>query len=112
MRNRGDFMLLDEMHEDGHHMMDWMSWGELNWILVLIGWIIFLLFVTILLYLLYRGTNQIMNDDKIKSQPNRELASVGNIDESRDESAYFCPNCGGSLDNKTLRYCPKCGSEI
>ena len=105
-------MLLDGMHEDGHHMMDWMSWGELNWILVLIGWIIFLLFVAILLYLLYRGTNQIMNDNKIKPQPNLELASTSNINEIRLERGSFCPNCGERTDDKEIRYCPRCGSDI
>ena len=112
MRNRGEFMLLDGMHEDGHHMMDWMSRGEFNWILIIVGWIIFLLFVTILLYLLYRGTNRYMNEPNIKPQPSQKLTSTGNPDKIRRERAYFCPNCGESLDNKAHRYCPKCGSEL
>ena len=105
-------MLLDEMHDNDHHMMDWMSGGELNWVLILIGWIIFLLFVCILLYLLFRGKNPQRKDIELHNQSIQEVSSINKTDNIRYEGSYFCPNCGEKLENRALRYCPKCGCEL
>lgn len=100
------------MHGDGHHMMDWMSGGALNWLYILAGWIIFLLLVVILLYVLNRGSHNYSNNNDLRNQSSQNLSFATKIDKRLQDRSFFCPNCGEKLDGETSNYCPKCGSEI
>jgi len=105
-------MILDEMHEEGQHMMDWGTWGFINWILMIIGWIVFFLIVIVLLYFLSRETRQIVVHDIKQVQTKKNLEYTNNTAENIRKKAYFCPNCGEKLDKRTQKYCKRCGSEI
>lgn len=105
-------MLLDEMHGEENHMMDWMSRGQVDWIFILAGWIIFLMFVVILLYMLNRGSKSFANNNDLRNQPIQDLSLGVKIDKTQHDRSIFCPNCGEKIDGKTPKYCPRCGNKI
>lgn len=105
-------------------MMDW-DWGSNMWFYMILGMGIFFLICVIGIYMLIRrrhrydssqvpsqGNHHIEERAKTQAQSNQKSASAGTVEEVNQKSPFFCHICGEKLDDRTLKYCPYCGSEI
>ncbi|MHA2339816.1 MAG: hypothetical protein ACXACX_21105 [Candidatus Hodarchaeales archaeon] len=105
-------------------MMDW-DWGSNMWFYMILGMGIFLLIAAILIYLLTRRRHQydsskersrrnhhIEERAKTQTQSNQKSLSAVTVEDVNQKIPFFCPICGENLDDRTLKYCPYCGSEI
>lgn len=105
-------------------MMDW-DWGSNFWFYMILGMGIFFLICIILMYILRRrrhqydssqvhsrGNSHIEERVKTQAQSNQKSASAGTVEDVNQKIPFFCPICGEKLDDRTLKYCPHCGSEI
>ena len=81
-----------------------MDWASSFWIYMMIGMIICCVIIAIIYYLLYKR--------KDKEKKPQEAKKVAVVKETEAEKPYFCPRCGEKLDDKNLKICPHCGSEI
>jgi len=90
---------------------DMMNWNQNMWFYMILGFIIFLIFVLILLYYLNRKTHfsdRKYNKNTLPRQKiNNEMADTFN----RAKEIY-CPNCGEKMGNSQPKICPYCGSNI
>ncbi|MFX1295883.1 MAG: zinc ribbon domain-containing protein [Promethearchaeota archaeon] len=102
-------MLLDE---NEHHMMDWIFWGNFNWLVIISALIIFFILIIIILYALKR--NEYQETEYIQAKPtnNQNLGLSIKIDGIKDEKLNFCPNCGAKISKSFLKYCSRCGFEF
>ena len=89
----------------GNNMMDW---GSYMWFYMILGMVICILIIIIIIYWLTRRTHK----DKDLEKPNQKSIQIGEAKDVKGEKPYFCPNCKEKLDDKTLKYCPFCGSEL
>ncbi len=105
-------MILDQMddHMGGGSQM--MGWAPYMWLYMVFGFLIFLIFVLILIYLLNLGPFQVENSSPLETQPNQKLKNKGRDGDNGKEEASFCPNCGIQLKDRTLKYCPYCGTKV
>ena len=104
-------MILNFGYDDMPHMMDW---GPNGWIFVILGGTIILLVVVILLYFLFRGQhrNNLADPLKYEGYDTPKMSAAKENGEKSSETAYFCPNCGVQLEEKTSKFCPICGSKL
>ncbi|MFW9971362.1 MAG: zinc-ribbon domain-containing protein [Candidatus Odinarchaeota archaeon] len=102
-------MSLDYMN----HMIDWSPNG---WLFLVLGGLIFLLFIIILLYGLSRRTKgesyKVQESNKMETQESYKAGSIKINGESFDGEVSYCPTCGEKLDERTVKFCPLCGSKI
>ncbi|KKM13670.1 hypothetical protein LCGC14_1713870 [marine sediment metagenome] len=93
------------------NMMDW-SWVSNMWPFMILGMGIVILIVIILIFKLTRRNHR--NEEKIKTrtQINRRSVSPGAVEDINQKTPFFCHICGEKLDDRTLKICPYCGSEI
>ncbi len=93
------------------NMMDW-GWVSNMWFYMILGMGIVLLIVIILIFKLTRRNHH--NDEKIKTrtQINQRSVSPGVVEDINQKISFFCHICGEKLDDRTLKICPYCGSEI
>jgi predicted RNA-binding Zn-ribbon protein involved in translation (DUF1610 family) len=104
------------------HMMDW---GPNGWFILISGGVLFLLFVIIVLYFLFRNqhsedlknsldhiTNGNNNYSEIQTQNYNKSVLSKIKEENLKQIAFFCPNCGERLEKRTFKICPLCGSKI
>ncbi|MFX1237729.1 MAG: zinc ribbon domain-containing protein [Promethearchaeota archaeon] len=100
---------------DYNGMMDMMNGGGWNfWILTILGLITFIVLVIVIYSLLSRYTSsKAQSDVLIRGDSNQKspegIRGESNSTGNRDS---FCPHCGRSLQDKEMKYCPTCGSEI
>ncbi|KKL55519.1 hypothetical protein LCGC14_2254630 [marine sediment metagenome] len=106
------------------NMMDW-DWFSNMWFYMILGMVIVLLVVIILIFKLTRRNHKADSsqersrrnhhiEDKIKTQGqiNQRSVSPGAVEDINQIIAFFCHICGEKLDDRTLKICPYCGSEI
>lgn len=106
------------------NMMDW-GWASNMWFYMILGMGIVLLIVIILIFRLTRrnhrdDSRQVRSqadhhiEEKIKTQAqiNQNSVSPGAVEDINQKITFFCHICGEKLDDRTLKYCPYCGSEI
>ena len=105
-------MILDQMddHMGGGSQM--MGWAPFIWLYMVFGILIFLLVVIVLIYLLNRRPFQVEDSTPQETQPNQKLKNKGRNGVLSEEKAVFCPSCGVQLKNRTLKYCPYCGTKV
>ena len=97
------------MHDNGDTMMDW---SLTMWFYMTLFFVIFILVVTILIFILHRSTQRLEEQSKNRDKQNPQSIKTDRIDETKSKKAYFCHSCGEKLDDESLKYCPYCGSEI
>ena len=89
-----------------------MGWGSNMWVLMgsIMG--ICVLIVLVLYYLYTRRSHYTSNNNKKQTQKIQDFANTEIIEKVKHDESHFCSICGEKLDEKTLKYCPYCGSEI
>ena len=93
------------------NMMDW-SWVSNMWPFMILGMGIVLLIVIILIFKLARRYHHIDEKLKPQAQINQRSVSPGAVEDINQKISFFCHICGEKLDDRTLKICPYCGSEI
>ena len=106
------------------NMMDW-GWVSNMWFYMILGMGIVLLIVIILIFRLTRrnhqddssqprsrGNHHIEEKIKPQAQINQRSVSSGAVEDINQKITFFCHICGEKLDDRTLKICPYCGSEI
>ncbi len=91
--------------------MGMMDWGQYMWIYMLLGGIIFLILVIILLRLLNRNSSQSKESSILVNSVAQKLKVDKNI-EIKQPIMFSCPNCKEDLNDRTLKYCPFCGTQL
>ena len=106
-------MILDhmdnEMGDGASHMMDL---GPYTWLYMILGFLVFLLVVIVLVYLLNRGQHLVEKQPSLQTQHNKNLKGKGRVEDSKQKEDQFCSYCGATLEDRDLKYCPKCGNEL
>ncbi len=105
-------------------MMDW-GWVSNMWFYMILGMGIVLLIAIILIFRFTRknrqhgssqvpsrGDHQIGEEIEIQAQINQRSVFPGAVEDINQKTPSFCHICGEKLDNRTLKICPYCGSEI
>jgi uncharacterized membrane protein len=90
-------------HMGGNNMMDW---SQNMWIYMILGFIIFLIFVMILIYYLLRKSHS--SDERF----NKKTVLERNETSEKEGRKSSCPNCGEKMGNILLNICPYCGSKL
>ena len=105
-------MILDQMddHMGGGSQM--MGWAPYMWFYMVLGILIFLIFVLILIYLLNRGSFQVEDSTPQETKLNQKSKNQNRNRVISKETAAFCPSCGVQLKNRTLKYCSYCGTKV
>ncbi len=83
-----------------------MDWGSNLWFYMILVMVICV--VIVIIYWLARRTHK----NKSFQKPDQKSKETGEVKHVKSEKPYFCPNCKEELDDKTLKYCPYCGSKI
>ena len=97
------------MDDEINHMM---GVGTYSWVYIIIGIVIFLLFVLILLYILNYGQSKSNPSWTDKTVVDQKRSNSNEYDDQAKDKAFYCPNCGAKITDKTYSYCPNCGSQI
>ncbi len=89
-----------------------MGWAPYMWLYMVFGFLIFLIFVLVLIYFLNRGPFQVGDSTTLETQPNQRLKNEVRNRVFSKEQAAFCPSCGVQLKDRTVKYCPYCGTKV
>ncbi len=95
-------MIFDRMDDQMGGRGNMMDWGPNMWFYMILVMVICVLIILIIIYRLSRRTH------KDKYSPKE----IGEVKHVKSEKPNFCPNCKEKLDDKTLKFCPHCGSEL
>lgn len=106
------------------NMMDW-GWVSNMWFYMILGMGIVLLIVIILIFKLTRrnhqdnssqvrsgGNHHIKEKIRTQAQINQRSGSHGAAEDINQKIPLFCHICGEKLEDRALKICPYCGSEI
>ena len=99
----------NQMGDSASHMMDW---GPYTWLYMILGFVVFLLIVIVLVYILNRGQHLVEKQPLLQTQPNKDLKGKNRVENYKQKENQFCSYCGATLEDKGLKYCPKCGNEL
>ncbi|MFX0008744.1 MAG: zinc-ribbon domain-containing protein [Candidatus Hermodarchaeota archaeon] len=104
-------MILNFSYGDMPHMMDW---GPNAWIYLILGGAVILFVIVILLYFLFRSQHQsnLADPSKYEGDDTSQISAARENGKSSNETAYFCPNCGVQLEERSSKFCPICGSKL
>lgn len=92
-----------------------MDWDFPHWIPMIIGWSILILALIIIVYIVIQSAQK---TKKVNQKNIQELERSKNKLEEYNNSgdnlqkANFCHNCGYKLEEKSSKYCPRCGAKI
>ncbi len=101
-------MIFDRMHDQMGDRGNMMDWGPNIWFYMILVMVICVIIVIIIIYWLSRRTHK----DKYSQKSDQKSKEMGEVKHVKSEKHYFCPNCKEKLDDKTLKFCPFCGSEL
>ena len=100
----------NQMGDATSHMMDW---GPNTWLYMILGFVVFLLIVIVLVYILNRGGQHLVEKQpSIQIQPNRDFKGKDRVEDYKQKKTPFCSYCGATLEDISLKFCPKCGNEL
>jgi len=107
-------MILDhmdgQMGDPSNHMMDW---GPNTWLYMILGFLVFLLIVIVLIYILNRGGQHVVEKQpSLQPQDNKDFKGKDRAKDYKQKENQFCFYCGATLDDIGLKFCPKCGNEL
>ncbi|MFW9822277.1 MAG: hypothetical protein ACFFE4_05055 [Candidatus Thorarchaeota archaeon] len=101
-------MLFDNGHI-GYHMMDW---NISHWFFFLLGiGILILIGVIVAYYILTNYNNKYANSGR-DSQTTTLYKKESDAENNMLEKPLYCYSCGEKFDNRSVKFCPYCSTEI
>ncbi len=91
--------------------MDMMDWGQYMWLYMLVGAILFLIFIIILLRILNHKSYQHERSTIFADKKDQKPIENKNI-ENKQQKIILCPNCKEEISDRNLKYCPYCGVQF